>query len=271
MSSLTKQLLLLLVIVIALLSCTSNKSSSSGEEQIRIDTAATIASDSNLVNAIRGNVAMSQMATMPSSVLLTGMAQHRLVTIYKDLPPPRSSRRIDEYGSYYSTDDDFGDDRIEHYMPGLDVLFGYNLLNVAHYDLKENKLNFLFDHPVLIKTVYYPSYEQDSLHEKPINRKYYLVSAYDTDTNKDTLINRQDLRRLYYFNESGSEKVSLIPDDHGVERSQYDPMNDVMYVYARFDENHDGKTPRDEKTRLKEPLHIFWIDLKVGNVAKRMY
>jgi hypothetical protein len=258
-----------LVIVTAVITACTTKIADTRDEQIRIDTAsATTDADTSLVNTIRGGVAMNQMATTPSFILLTGLAQHRLVAIYKEAKP-KSARKLSEYGYYY--DEDSGTDRVEHYMPGLDLLFGYNLLNVAHYDLKLEKLNYLFDRPVLIKSVYYPSFEQDSLHEKPINRNYYFISVYDTDTNKDTLLNRQDLRRMYYFNESTAEKVRLIPEDHSVERSQYDAMNDVMYVYARFDANHDGSTQRDEKKKGREPLHIFWIDLKVANVAKRLY
>ena len=104
-----------------------------------------------------------------------------------------------------------------------------------------------------------------SLYKKPINRNYYLVSVYDADTNRDTLINRFDLRRFYYFDASATEKIQLLPPDYSAIRSQYDPKNDVMYIFARHDENHDGKTG------YKEPLHIFWVDLKAPRVAKRMY
>ncbi|MGC3944661.1 MAG: hypothetical protein QM762_09090 [Chryseolinea sp.] len=265
--TLKKSPCLLFLAVVALAACKS-KPSASREEQVRIDSIQAPAADTNLINAVRGGLAMSQLATTPSFILLTGLPEHRLVTIYKEVPP-KSARKYNEYGSYYYEDE--GTDRYTHYMPGLDLLYGYNLLNLAHYDLKQEKMNYMFDRPVLIKSVYYPSFVQDSLHEKPINRSYYFISVYDADTNKDTLLTKRDLRSLYYFNASTSERVRLIPEDHSVERSQYDSMNDVMYVYARHDENHDGTTDRDEKRKSREPLHVFWIDLKVGNVAKRLY
>jgi hypothetical protein len=150
-------------------------------------------------------------------------------------------------------------------MPGIDILYGYNLLNVAHYDLKTEKLNFLFDQPALIKTLYYPSSERDSLNGKPIIRNYYMVSVYDQDTNKDTLINKKDLRRLYLFNESSVTKTQLIPSDYSVIRSQYDAQNDVMYFFAKQDTNKNGVA------ESKEPIHIFWIRLNAPAAAKRLY
>jgi hypothetical protein len=118
---------------------------------------------------------------------------------------------------------------------------------------------------VLIKSLYYPSYVQDSLNKKPITRNFYLVSVYDADTNADTLINRNDLRRLYCFNSDGDKRIQMIPANYSVIRSQYDPMNDVVYIFARQDANSNGKIDKNE------PLHIFWVALKQPTEAKRLY
>jgi len=144
-------------------------------------------------------------------------------------------------------------------------LYGFNLLNIAHYDMKSEKLKFLFDRPALVKTLYYPSTVQDSIDKKPINRDYYLISVYDEDTNKDTLINRKDLRKFYYFDASCTIKTQLVPNDYSVVRSQYDYKNDVMYIFAKQDTNKNGTGD------IKEPTHIFWIDLKAPFKAKKMY
>ena len=235
------------------------------EEQIRIESPAEIKPDSNLVNSIQGNTPPGQIPITPHEVLLTGLDEHRLVTIYKDRRPAATkSYNTDDY-LYGQRSYDYESDREEHYMPGLDLLYGYNLLNIAHYDLKAEKLNLLFEQPVLVKSLYYPSFIQDSLYKKPITRNYYLVSVYDADTNQDTLINRKDLRRFYYFDATAAQKVQLLPADYSVVRSQYDPKNDVMYIFARQDANHDGATKPDE------PLHIFWVSLKTPQVAKRLY
>jgi hypothetical protein len=99
----------------------------------------------------------------------------------------------------------------------------------------------------------------------PINRNYYLVSVYDEDCNKDGFINRFDLRRFYYVDGVNQVKIQLIPPDYSVTRSQYDFQNDVMYIFAGHDEN------KNNKWEVKEPIHIFWIDLKNPAVAKRLY
>lgn len=223
------------------------------------------ASDTVLMNSVQGNQT-NQIGTTPSQVVLTGLPDHRLIPIYKagaatnaNTSDPYSGSR---YSYYYET---HGSERLPLFMPGIDLIQGYNLLNIAHYDLKEEKLHYLFEHPVLIRSLYYPSYEQDSLNEQPINRDYYLVSAYDADTNGDTLINKLDLRRFYYFNVAGKGKLQLVPPDYSVARSQYDPRNDVMYIFARHDTNKNGMTD------VEEPLHIFWIRLNQPGVAKRLY
>lgn len=127
------------------------------------------------------------------------------------------------------------------------------------------KLNYFFKKPAFIKTLYYPSFEQDSINKKPVNRNYYLVSVYDEDTNKDTILNKKDLRHFYLFDSTNTVKTLLIPADYSVIRSQYDWHNDVMYIYASQDIDKNGM--RDKK----EPIHIFWIDLRKPTKAIRMY
>lgn len=228
-------------------------------EEIRVTQTSTDP-DTTDINSIKGNVSFDQISSQPNRVLLTGLPQHRLVTVYKT----KEDAERDSYKTYYY-ESESEDERYEHFMPGIDLIFGYNLLNIAHYDLAGEKLNYLFDHPVLVKSLYYPSFEQDSIDDKPINRDYYLVSAYDEDTYVDTLLNRLDLRHMYFFNAQGAEKLQLIPADYSVEKSQYDRQNDLMYIFARHDANKNGNADK------KEPLHVFWIDLKKPAKAKRLY
>lgn len=144
----------------------------------------------SLANSIRGN---AQITTTPQSVILTGLQNHRLVTVYKTkLDTVRNREKsYSSYGYSYSYEEDkYGS--VTHFMPSINILYGYNLLNIAHYDLKNEKLNYFFERPVLVKTLYYPSFIQDSVDKKQVNRHYYLVSAYDEDTNKDTLINKKN-------------------------------------------------------------------------------
>jgi hypothetical protein len=222
-------------VLISLFSCSKKATK---DEQIRVDYQTESESDS-ITNFVKGNVSLDQISTAPNSVILTGMADHRLVTIYKLRDESKSSEGGGVYKSSYEYDSDESEVE-EHFMPGIDILYGYNLLNIAHYDMKQEKLNFIFNQPALIKIVYYPSFVQDSIDKKPINRNYFLVSVYDEDTNKDTLINRRDLRRLYLFDASCTVKTQIIPADHSVYRSQYDSQNDAMFIYAKQDINKNG-------------------------------
>jgi hypothetical protein len=195
---------------------------------------------------------------------LTGLDNQRLVSIYKSKPVATPTENMDN--SRFSYDhDESGSEFTEHFMPGIDILFGYNLLNIVHYDINTEKVHFLFNHPVLVKTLYYPSFIPDSVNKQAVVRNYYLISVYDEDTNKDTLINKKDLRRFYHFDESGMQRTQIIPPDYSVIRSQYDPRNDLMYIFARHDENSNGTQEKSE------PMHIFWFSLKTPGKAKLLY
>ncbi|MFN6946285.1 MAG: hypothetical protein ACK4ND_15150 [Cytophagaceae bacterium] len=249
---------LYLITFVFLLACSSKKEVQK-EEHIRISTSGA----DSVTNAIYGNISLNQLATIPNSVILTGLPDHRLITVYKAKKDGKPASGTQRYSySYYDEDNNGG---LKHFMPGIDLIYGYNLLNIAHYDMKQEKVNTLFEQPVLIKSLYYPSFTPDSLDKKPINRDYYLVSVYDEDTNNDTLINNKDLRRFYHFNSDCTKKTQLIPSDYSVVRSQYDSRNDVMFIFARHDANKNGTGDKND------PMHIFWINLKAPAPAKPMY
>ena len=123
----------------------------------------------------------------------------------------------------------------------------------------------MFEEPVLIKTLYIPSFSNDTLFGKPVKRDYYLTSVYDEDTNEDGYINSKDLRRFYVFDIDGLNKENLIPKNYSVVSSEYDSVNDLMYVFAQLDENNNGR--RDEL----EKVSIFWIDLKNPRNSGKQY
>jgi len=249
------------VIVITSLIISCSKRKSVVEEHISLQ-AESNPSDTSQFNSIKGNLSLNQLGTYPNRVVLTGLPQHRLVTIYKTITSAKVSERSYSYKSYY----DYEYSEYEQFfMPGIDLIHGYNMLNIAHYDMINEQVSLLFEQPVLVKSLYYPSFEQDSLDKKPINRDFYLVSVYDEDTNQDTLINKLDLRRFYHFNSANNKKTQLIPPDYSVERSQYDSKNDVMYIFARQDINKDGVVKKEEL------LHVFWFSLKEPAEAKLMY
>jgi hypothetical protein len=208
---------------------------------------------------LRNHSTFNQLNTTPNSVLLTGIDEIRLIPIYK--LRQETDRNINFNNSSYS-----GDENIyTYFMPGIDIINGYNLVNMGYYDLKTEKLSYIFQKPVLIKTFYYPSLEQDSLDNKPISRDYFMVSVYDEDTNKDSLINNKDLRKFYHIARLNLKRTQILSNGYSSVRSTYDYKNDIMYIYAREDKNKNGTPDKDE------PINIFWLRLKDPTVLRKMY
>lgn len=207
--------------------------------------------------------------TRPGSILLTGVSNVRLTTIYKvNLNKNNNSTFIGSNSFHYryvETIENSDNYQRKCIMPGIEAVYGYNLVNVSLYDINEQKQRSLFKKPVLIKTLYYPTHSKDSLNGKPIKRDYFMVSVYNDDTNKDGFINLKDLRRLYLFNIRGENQGAIVPVNYSVIKSEYDPDNDLMYVFAKLDANNNGI--RDEN----EPIHIFWINLKDPTKTGRQY
>lgn len=212
-----------------------------------------------------------QLETRPGSVLLTGEPKVRLTTVFKvNVNRRDNSTFIGSNAAHYRYEDEeeeraAGNNWNHNLMPGVAAVYGYNMVNVAHYDVKENRQTLFFDKPALIKTLYYPSFSKDTLNHQPVQRDWFIVSVYDDDTNKDGFVNLKDLRRLYLFDINGKKQKALIPENYSVFQSEYDPANDRMYVFAQLDSNNNGQ--RDEN----EAVHIFWIDLKDPNRTGRMY
>ena len=198
--------------------------------------------------------------TRPGDVILTGFNRYRLTTIYKININKRTNSTFigsnDYYSNYSEFQDNYGNHWHYHYMPGIEAVYGYNMVNISVYDLVLRQQKEFFEKPVLIKTLYYPSFLQDTLNYKPVLRNYYMVSVYDEDSNKDGFINENDLRHFYYFDMEASSKTSLIPKEYSVVSSDYDPGNDIMLINAKHDDNQNGKAENNEE------MHIFWIDLK---------
>ena len=207
------------------------------------------------------------LRTRPSSVLLTGHPQFRLTTIYKVNYSKRSREHFIGSNNFHEHEMEAGNGNQwhRHFMPGLEAVYGYNMVNIAHYNVSTQKRKDIFKSPVLVKTLYYPSFTTDTLNADPVARNYYLVSVYDEDTNKDKLISEQDLRRFYLFDIDAENRKTLVPENYSVLSSEYDPANDFMYVFAQLDKNKNGK--RDEG----EDIHIFWIDLKNPQRTGRQY
>lgn len=209
------------------------------------------------------------LKTRPSNVLITGYPRYRLTTIYKVNFNRKTEKTYIGSNSFLGNymDEGMRNGNSWHYnlIPGLEAVYGYNMVNVSLFDHETKTSRNFFEKPVLVKNFYYPASTRDTLNFEPVLRNYYMVSVYDEDTNQDHYINDKDLRRLYLFDMEGNPPTSLVPKNYSVFKSEYDPANDYMYVFAKLDENENGQ--RDDK----EAIHIFWIDMKEPNNNGRQY
>lgn len=206
--------------------------------------------------------------TRPSNILLTGIPQYRLATIYKVNYNKDSTSFIGSNNFHYSYEvlaETNGNQWNNNLMPGFEIVYGYNLVNVSLFDTESQKQKNLFDRPVLVKNLYFPSFSKDTLNYKPVTRNYYMVSVYNEDTNKDRFINVRDLRRLYRFDINGNNRSLIIPENYSVYKSEYDSANDFIYLFARLDQNNNGQIEDGEVD------HIFWMDLKNPERTGRLY
>ncbi len=229
-----------------------------------------ISDQSEIAQTNAFNYDTTKFETRPVGVLLTGVPNVRLTTIYKvNVNRKDSTKFTGSDNTHYRYEEEDTDDKAnnwnDHLMPGLESVYGYNMVNVSHYDIKENVQKNFFENPVLIKTLYYPSFSKDTLNNVPVHRDYFIVSVYNDDTNKDGFINLKDLRRFYLFNIHGEKIKPLIPENYSVFKSKYDPENDFMFVFAHLDSNNDGRHSEED------PIHIFWIDLKDPTRSGRQY
>jgi hypothetical protein len=247
-------------IVCILTSCSQEKLEEKGFQVSPI-------SENDQVNDL--NIDSLRIETRPSNVLLTGVQNVRLTTIYKvNLNKKDNTTFIGSNSFHYRYEEQErynSNNWNNNFMPGLEAVYGYNLVNISLYNIIENKQKNFFEKPVLIRTLYYPAFSNDTLNNEPVKREYFIVSVYNDDTNKDGFVNIKDLRRLYLFGISGEMQKALIPENYSVIKSEYDPENDLMFVFAQLDIDKNGR--QDEG----EPIHIFWIDLKDPNKTGRQY
>jgi len=247
-----KHIAVLLILILCLGACSKRKIEKKGFQVNEIN------EDESGKKIVGLKLDSIKLESRPRNVLLTSHPNHRVTPIYKVNYDKKTKKPFTGSNRYHSTWDD---ERIEgnnwnnNFMPGFEAIYGYNFINISHYNLETQKQNEFFSEPVLIKTFYYPAFTKDTLNFKPIKRDFYMLSVYDKDTNKDGFINTRDLRRLYLFNLDAVFQKSLIPMNYSVMSSEYDSANDRMYIFAKEDENSNGQM------ESKEPTHIFWIDL----------
>ncbi len=258
MNSIVTAIILALLIV----GCTGNKMEKKGFQ------VSEITEDESGQKIVGLQIDSLTLETRPKNVLLTAHPKHRLTPIYKvnyDEKTKNPYTGSNAFHMNWMDEYENGNNWNDNFMPGLSAVYGYNFVNVSHYNHETKTENKLFNTPVLIKTLYYPAFSKDTLNHQPVKRDFYMVSVYDEDTNKDGFINVKDLRRFYLFDINGKNQKALIPRGYAVMSSEYDPANDLMYVFAKKDKNANGQM------EISEPTDIFWIDLKNPESVGKQY
>ncbi len=243
----------LLLLVTLLASCSDSETITKG---FPIDPESSESEDAT-ISGLKGDAA--QLESRPGKVLLTAFPNLRVVAEFKvnytkDSVPYIGSNEY--HYSYHDHEENSGNDWHHHFMPGFDLVYGFNMINMWVTDTSGNQQRRVFSKPTLIKNIYLPSLLSDTLNFQAVKRNYYFVSAYSRDTNKDGYIDLKDLRNLYLISLDGTQIKALLPDDYGVIGSRYDRILDRMYVYTHRDSNGDGQR------NAKELISIYWIDLK---------
>ncbi len=201
----------------------------------------------------------NKLEIRPGSVLITANKDLRITTLYKvNYNKDRTRSYIGDHYSYFSDEYEYpvGNNWNQHIIPGFQIIYGFNMVNLSFYQFSIDKAHHIFEKPVLIKNLYLPSQIEDTLNFEPVNRKYFMVSAYNEDTNKDGFINAKDLRRMFLFNEEGQKVKTMFQENLSAYKSEYDSENDVLFVFNHVDSNRNGTIETDE------PVSIYWIDLK---------
>lgn len=245
--------LLVLIGLLFLVSCNNRDKLKDKGFQVEFDNNSETSTNSN--NIISDSL---EFKTKSVDVLLTGNSNIRISPLYK-------INYSEKYKEFFTGSNDFHynyDDMQEkgnHWeslIPGFEAVYGYNMVNMYHFNHTKNSGHNFFTKPVLIKTCYYPTFNKDSLYFKPVQRNFYMISAYDEDTNKDKFINMKDLRRFYLFDENGENQEAIVPKNYSVTGAKYDSANDYLYINASQDVNNNGKIDK------KEPFSVFYLDLK---------
>ncbi len=73
------------------------------------------------------------------------------------------------------------------------------------------KQKFIYNHPILIKTINYQTETKDTLMGKPILCNHIKVIVYDDNTKKDSFINEKDPSHIYLCYLVSNKILTLVP------------------------------------------------------------
>ncbi|MFT5619059.1 MAG: hypothetical protein ACI85I_002296 [Arenicella sp.] len=95
-----------------------------------------ISEDENGQKVVGLNIDSLKLETRPRNVLLMHSSEHRLTPIYKVNYNTKTKNTFTGSNAYYSgwRNDDSNGNYWENFMPGFKAVYGYNFVNVSHYN-----------------------------------------------------------------------------------------------------------------------------------------
>ena len=165
------RVIMILILATFLTSCSDSKIEKKGFQ------VSEILEDENGQKIVGLNIDSLKLETRPRNVLLTNNPEHRISPIYKVNYNKKNEPYTgsNSYHTNWNSNHEDGNNWNNNFMPGFEAVYGYNFVNISHYNNQTKKENKLFEKPFLIKTLYYPSFSKDTLNFEAINRKYYII------------------------------------------------------------------------------------------------
>lgn len=148
-----KHISILLFLAIITISC-SGRDSTIAKKGFQVSE---ITENDNGKKIIGLNIDSLKLETIPKNVLLTKYAEHRLTPIYKINYTKKQKKPYsgsNNYHTKWNPNNTEGNNWNNNYMPGFKAVYGYNFVNVSHFNNTTKTENKLFEMPVLIKTLY---------------------------------------------------------------------------------------------------------------------
>ncbi|MBS1533839.1 MAG: hypothetical protein JST78_02085 [Bacteroidetes bacterium] len=126
---------------------------------------------------------------------------------------------------------------------------GY-LRNIKFQNVKSDSLQALTNKPVMIQSVSYLKSQADKIKQQIL---VYLLT--DADTNKDNVIDTNDIQTLYLSDISGQRFTKISADFQEVIDWNVIEAQNRLYFRALDDTNKDGAFDREDR------VHYFYLDL----------
>lgn len=199
--------------------------------------------------SIFNDTTKTQIANLPISFDSTDVLLHisgfinteELNRNFKSRASSSISKNSDRYDeTYFYTN--------EYKNSSSDYISGW-FSNIYFDDLISNKQQLLTQQPLFISDAYY-------LRKLDENKKkhYVIYSVYDKDSNKDNLIDKEDLLSKYISKLDGSDFKKVTPEGHDFIKGVFEEKSNRYYFITIEDSNKDGFFNKEDK------YNYFYID-----------